>query len=155
MGAHPHGAEKHLAAVLRILFHQLACLLEHRDLSHRSSISETLMFRFCASFCKSPRVPKRALMAGDHGTPPGQVHPFGLGLFQPLRYRLHACLELRDDEREGVVRGDALCREPLDHFIALRSARHLDHDIGRNRMQFNALAEHLVHVIAYPWVDLA
>ena len=56
---------------------------------------------------------------GDHGPPAREIHPVLFCDLQPFFHSLGTGHQLGKDEGEGVVRGNSLRGQKLDHLIAL------------------------------------
>ena len=84
-----------------------------------------------------------------------QVDAVGLGLLEAALHGLGAVHELREDEGEGVVGGDAARGELLDDVVALGGAGHLDHHVGVDGVDLEGLRQHGLAVEGAARVDLA
>ena len=108
-----------------------------------------------AGLTQAAEVSVARLHVGDDGAPLGEVDAVGLGLLESPVDGLRAVHELREDEGEGVVRGDAAGGELLDDLVADGRAGHLDHHVGVDRVDLEGLRQHRVLVEGAARVDLA
>ena len=123
--------------------------------ARRTSPSVTSTPTSAPSFAQAAEVAVAGLHVRDDRAPLGEIDAVGAGLLQTALHGLGAVHQLREDEGEGVVGGDAARGELLDDRVAFGGARHLDHHVGVHGVDLKRLLQHGLAVERAARVDLA